>query len=67
LVNTCIAELFFTFDVVFATLELILFIQKFLKIKTQHFGDWILSPSLGGTYSDEPDRELLSVSGACVL
>jgi hypothetical protein len=30
--------------------------------KTRHFGDWILSPSLGGTYSDRPNRKSWSLS-----
>jgi hypothetical protein len=28
----------------------------------RRFGDWILSPSLGGTYSDGPNRKRLSLS-----
>jgi hypothetical protein len=30
-------------------------LYKFHCIKTLRFGDWILSPSSGGTYSDRPN------------
>jgi hypothetical protein len=33
-----------------------------LCLKTQRFGDWILTPSSGGTYSDGPNRKSWSLS-----
>jgi hypothetical protein len=33
-----------------------------LLFKMLRFGDWILSPSSGGIYSDEPNRKRYSVS-----
>jgi hypothetical protein len=36
----------------FWTLSIVLFL-----FKTQRFGDWILSPSSGGTYSVAPNRQ----------
>jgi hypothetical protein len=34
-----------------------------LLFKTQRFGDWIPSPSSGGSYSDGPNSKSCSVSG----
>jgi hypothetical protein len=37
-----------------------------LYLETQRFGDWIPSPSSGGTYSDGPNRKRI-VCGTSVV
>jgi hypothetical protein len=49
-------HIFIKKDTVYTTIVFLDVIHRPVLFKTQRFGDWILSPSSGGTYSVGPNR-----------